>query len=79
MPRTRHVRSAKKLSRTKRTYTRYHRYRRSAYRTLSRRISAVSKRVAGEVCKFEITPDVFKNTLLTPGTGSIPSYTPSTV
>lgn len=78
MPRT-NVRSTKKLSRSKRTYRRYNRYRRSAYRTLSRRISAITKRVAGEVCKFEITPNIFSNTLLTPGTGTVPNYTPSTV
>lgn len=78
MPRT-YARTSRKVSRTKRTSTRRRRYNRSTYRILSRRISAVSKRVAGEVCKFEITPDYFSNTLLTPGTGSVPSYTPSTV
>lgn len=78
MPR-KYAKSTKKFSRTKRTYKRYNRYRRTGYRILARRINAVSKRVAGEVCKFEITPDIFKNTLLTPGTGSVPSYSPSTV
>lgn len=78
MPR-KYAKASRKLSRTKRTYTRRHRYARSGYRILAKRISAVSRRVAGEVCKFEITPDVFSNTLLTPGTGTIPSYTPSTV
>ena len=70
MPRTRYVRSAKKVSRTKRTYKRYNRYRRSGYRALSRRISAVSKRVAGEVCKFESTPNLFTNSLVVVGTSS---------
>lgn len=74
MPR-RNVKSFRKISQNKRTYTRRRRYNRFAYRSLSRRISAVSRRVAGEVCKFEITPGSFRNTLLTPGTGS---YTPST-
>lgn len=78
-----YVRKSNKISR-KRSFRKgkigyRRRYRGSGYRTLFRRISAVSRRVAGEVCKFEITPDVFKNTLLTPGTGSVPSYTPSTV
>lgn len=70
MPRTRYARSAKKVSRTKRTYTRYHRYRRSGYRTLSRRISAVSKRVAGEVCKFESTPQLYSTSHVVVGTSS---------
>lgn len=78
MPR-KYAKSTKRFTRTKRTFKRYNKYRRTGYRILARRINAVSKRVAGEVCKFEITPDVFSNTLLTPGTGSVPSYTPSTV
>lgn len=78
MPR-KYAKSSRKISRGKRTYKRYNRYHRSTYRTLSRRISAVSRRIAGEVCKFEITPNVFSNTLLTPGSGSVPNYTPSTV
>lgn len=57
-----------------RSYRRASRYRRSGYRTLSRRISAVSRRVAGEICKFEITPNQFSNNLLTPVAGSSPSY-----
>ena len=78
MPR-KYAKSTKRFTRTKRTFKRYNKYRRTGYRILARRINAVSKRVAGEVCKFEITPDLFSNTLLTPGTGSVPSYTPSTV
>lgn len=65
MPRKSYAKPSKRFSRTKRTYTRRNRFRRSAYRTLARRISAVSKRVAGEVEKFESTPDYFKNYLVT--------------
>lgn len=80
MPRNvRKVGTTKRSYRRGRTYRRATRYRRSGYRSLSRRISAVTRRIAGEVCKFEITPNRFSNTLLTPGTGSVPSYTPSTV
>lgn len=60
MPR-KYAKSARKVSRTKRTYRRRTGYRRTGYKTLSRRISAISRRVAGEVCKFEITPDLFSN------------------
>lgn len=67
MPR-RYAKSTKKFSRTKRTYSRRRRYNRSGYRVLSRRISAVSKRIAGEVCKFESTPQTFTNNTLTVGT-----------
>lgn len=70
MPR-RYAKSTKKFSRTKRTYTRRQRYNRSAYRSLSRRISAVSKRVAGEVNKFESTPAYFTNSLVTVGTSAV--------
>lgn len=76
MPRKAYVKSSKRFSRTKGTRARYSRFRRSGYRTLARRISAVSKRVAGEVCKFEITPDQFTNTLLTPSSGA-DYYTPT--
>ena len=61
MPR-KYVKSSKRFPRTKRTYKRYNRYRRSGYRSLSRRISAVSKRVAGEAQKFELTPKDFGST-----------------
>lgn len=64
MPR-KYAKSSKRLSRTKRTYTRRRRFNRSTYRILSRRISAVSKRVAGEVNKFESTPNDFTNAILT--------------
>lgn len=50
----------------KRSFRRYHKSsNRRQYAKLSRRISAVSKRVAGEVCKFESTPSDFHNQLLT--------------
>lgn len=42
---------------------------RSIYR-LNKRISAVSRRVAGEVCKFESKPTDFSNTLITYNPGS---------
>lgn len=66
-----YAKSTRKVSRTKRTYRRRAGYRRNGYRALSRRISAISKRVAGEVCKFEITPDRFTNSLVTVGTSSV--------
>ena len=69
MPR-KYAKSSKRFSRTKRTYKRRIGYRRAAYRTLSRRISAVSKRVAGEVCKWESTPNMFANSLVVVGTSS---------
>lgn len=56
---------SKRVSRGKRTYRRYNKYRRTGYSALSRRISAVSRRVAGEVNKFEITPDKYINAILT--------------
>ena len=70
MPRKSYAKSSKRFSRTKRTYTRRRRYNRSAYRTLSKRISAVSRRVAGEVCKFESTPASFTNSLVVVGTSA---------
>lgn len=78
MPRKAYVKSSKRFSRTKGTRARYSRFRRSGYRTLARRISAVSKRVAGEVCKFEITPDQFTNTIISPRPENTTSYLTST-
>ena len=69
MPR-KYAKSTKKFSRTKRTYKRYNRYRRTGYRILAKRISAVSKRVAGEVCKFESTPANYTNSLVIVGTSA---------
>lgn len=66
----RYARKAKKSTSTKRTFKRYSRYRKSSYRNLSRRISAVSKRVAGEVNKFESTPSSFQNSLVVVGTSA---------
>lgn len=68
MPRV--ARRSKKTTYRRRTYRRPGRYHRTfnGYRALSRRISAVSKRVAGEVCKFESTPNTFSNNTLTVGT-----------
>lgn len=77
MPRKSYAKTSKRVSRTKRTYTRRHRYNRTGYRTLSRRISAVSKRLAGEVCKFESTPADFQNSLVVVGT-SLTQQTPLT-
>lgn len=70
----RYVKSSKKFSRTKRSYKRYSRYRRNNYRSLSRRISSLSRRVAGEVCKFEVTPNDYRNNLLSPVSGSTTQY-----
>lgn len=73
----RYAKTSKKFSRSKRTYKRYSRYRRSTYRNLSRRISSLSRRVAGEVCKFEITPESYANNLLSPNSSPAGTYTVS--
>ena len=78
MPR-KYAKSTKKFSRTKRTYKRYNRYNRNSYRILSKRISAVSKRVAGEVCKWESTPNMFGNSLVVVGTSSTPQSPLNTI
>lgn len=70
MPLKRYARKARKTSTVKRTYKRYHRSGRSGYRILSRRISSISKRVAGEVCKFESTPADYQNSLVIVGTST---------
>lgn len=70
MPYARKTRSNKKRVGTRSSYRRTRPYRRSTYRVLSRRISAVSKRVAGEVCKFESTPQLFSNITLTYATST---------
>lgn len=77
MPRKSYAKSSKRFSRTKRTYSRRHRYNRTGYRILAKRISAVSKRVAGEVCKFESTPADYQNSLVVVGT-SLTQQTPLT-
>lgn len=69
-----YVRKASRVSR-KRTsrkgvVRRYRRHTYSRYRNLSRRISAVSRRVAGEVCKFESQPTSYSNSTFTYGTPS---------
>lgn len=66
--------SRKRTSR-KGTVRRYRRRSNTGYRILSKRISAVSRRVAGEVCKFESTPNNYTNSLITVGT-SIAAQTP---
>ena len=76
MPRV--ARKSKKTTYRRRTYRRPGRYHRTynGYRALSRRISAVSRRVAGEVCKFESTPSTFSNNILTVGTSLSARQTP---
>ena len=69
MPR-KYAKTTRKVSRVKRTYKRRYGFRRSGYRTLAKRISAVSKRVAGELCKWESTPITFGNTNVVVGTSS---------
>ena len=64
MPYARKTRTTKKRVGTRKSTRRTYTFRRSGYRALSRRISAVSRRVAGEVCKFESTPDMFTNAKL---------------
>ncbi len=65
MPRyARKVGSTKKGYRRGRTYRRAGRYSYKNYRTLHRRVSAISRKLAAEVCKFETTPDNYTNTLV---------------
>lgn len=67
-------RTNKKRVGTRKTYRRTRTYHRSAYRTLSRRISSISRRVAGEVCKFESTPYSYSNNEVIVGTSSTQQY-----
>lgn len=57
----RKVGSTKKGYRRGRTYRRAGRYSNKNYRALHRRVSAISRKLAAEVCKFETTPDMFTN------------------
>lgn len=71
MPYARKARSTKKGYRRGRTYRRAGRYSYKNYRTLHRRVSAISRKLAAEVCKFETTPDNYTNALVTvSGSGS---------
>ena len=78
-----YARKSGKISRkgTSRKGTYRRRYRRSGigYRKLSRRISAVSRRVAGEVCKFESTPHFYSNSQVVVGTSSTTQYPLDTI
>lgn len=77
MPRyARKTKTLKKRSGARRTYRKRFTVSRYAIRSLSRRISAVNRRVAGEVCKFEITPDVFANSHLKVGTAGLTEQHP---
>lgn len=64
MPYARKARSTKKAYRRGRTYRRAGRYSNKNYRALHRRVSAISRKLAAEVCKFETTPDMYTNSLL---------------
>lgn len=59
--------SRKRTSR-KGTVRHYRRRSNTGYRILSKRISAVSRRVAGEVCKFESQPSMYTNSTVVAGT-----------
>lgn len=60
----RKVGSTKKGYRRGRTYRRAGRYSNKNYRALHRRVSAISRKLAAEVCKFETTPDNYTNALV---------------
>lgn len=64
MPYARKARSTKKAYRRGRTYRRAGRYSYKNYRALHRRVSAISRKLAAEVCKFETTPDKYTNVLV---------------
>lgn len=66
----RYAKSSRKISKSKRTYGKRRSYNRSSLRRVYRRISAVSKRVAGEVFKYEMTPTNFSNSLVVVGTSN---------
>lgn len=70
----RYVKRSTRGSRNVRSSIRRRSAARLSYRRLSRRISSLSRRVAGEVCKFEVTPNIFENNLLSPVSGSTTSY-----
>lgn len=65
MPYARKARPTKKGYRRGRTYRRAGRYSYKNYRALHRRVSAISRKLAAEVCKFETTPDNYTNVLVT--------------
>lgn len=67
MPRKSYARKTTRKSGIRKRYTRT--YKRSIAR-VNRRINALQRRVAGEVEKFELTPDSFTNTLLSYGSVS---------
>lgn len=79
MPYARKARSTKKGYRRGRTYRRAGRYSYKNYRALHRRVSAISRKLAAEVCKFETTPDMYTNTLITAGSSSPPYSFSNTV
>lgn len=60
----RKVGSTKKGYRRGRTYRRAGRYSNKNYRALHRRVSAISRKLAAEVCKFETTPDNYTNVVV---------------
>lgn len=76
-----YVRKAKRTSRSKRTRRSYRRrYSRAGYRSLNRRINSLNRRIAGEVCKFESTPELFRNysvTVVQSGTNYVYNLTPN--
>lgn len=57
----------------------YHRTNRRTIARVYRRINAVSRRVAGEVCKWESTPNMFANSLVVVGTSSTPQTPLNTI
>lgn len=79
MPYVRKVSRVSRKRTTRKGIVRRYRRRGIGYRKLSRRISAVSRRVAGEVCKFEITPNSFTNSTVTVGTGIIDNHPLNTI
>ena len=79
MPYVRKVSRVSRKRTTRKGIARRYRRRGIGYRKLSRRISAVSRRVAGEVCKFEITPNSFTNSTVTVGTGIVDNHPLNTI
>lgn len=75
----RKVGSTKKGYRRGRTYRRAGRYSYKSYRALHRRVSAISRKLAAEVCKFETTPDNYTNALVNITNGNPGTMINSTV
>lgn len=79
MPYVRKVSRVSRKRTSRKGIARRYRRRGIGYRKLSRRITAISRRVAGEVCKFESTPHFYSNSQVVVGTSSTTQYPLDTI